>query len=150
MSNSFVIHPLNKGRAIVVLEKDDQHSGFDVILNATQVEAAHFLSKNPAVLAWIPAFATGELRVYTKNTKVVGQPKLVFDLELHGLSDLRDDAGQLKDSEGKAIDVPKAESGSGHWYMVECPTGSGQMHLKYCPTGQHAVCDDNSVICIPD
>lgn len=148
MANSFTIHPQDVARAVIVLETDDQHSGFEFILTASATEAAYFLSKNPTVLAWLPANAQGELRVFTKNAKVDGQPRHIFDLEIHGLADVRNDEGTLKDSDGKVIDIPVAESESGRWYSIECPKKSGHITLQYCPTGEHAVCEDGSPTCV--
>lgn len=150
-NNSLIIHPRDHARAVVVLEQDDKFSGFQVILTASATEAAYYLAKSPSLLVWLPAFAQGELRAFTKNAKVDGEPRLIFDLEVHSLSALRDDEGQLKDKDGQVIDLPEtAAEDSGQWYMVECPVGSGHVHMKFCPTGEHAECVGTSVQCVPN
>lgn len=152
MSNAITINPRDHARAVIVLETDDQNSGFEILTAATAVDAAFYLSKNPALLAWLPAFAHGELRVFSKNAKVNGEPRHVFDLEIHGLTAIRKDDGKVDGIDDGQLELTESASSKGQWYYVNCPPGSGHWALKFCPSGQHALCNSNTgqVSCTPD
>lgn len=148
MSDPLIIPPRSYARGVVVLENDDPYSSIEYYHDVDGFTTAFLMGKNPSFLAWIPAMAYGEIRVYTEASKTAGEPKHRFDVQIHGCADLRTALSkqELQEiSENSKDQVPAP----GKWYNIECPEGSGRYGTKWCPNDKHAECKpDGELHCV--